>query len=155
MTENCFSYFKLSQEKRQVRKGNTMNKLKCPYFDSCDAPLCPLEGEEGLKNGIWYPEEEICRRRGLNYPWLKTQKKIAKRAKHSDGYFTLQMLTHPCRISRGITGLDPDKDEGPQLQKWFKKHPVLKPPKRGFRGNFKTALKQGFMVSNHAGKGTL
>jgi len=150
--ENCFSYFKLSQEKKQVRRGNTMNKLKCPYFDSCNAPLCPMEDEEGLKKAIWYPDEEICRRRGLNYPWLRTQRKIAKRAKHG-GYFTIQMLSHPCRISQGIVGLDPDKDEGPQLQKWFKKHPVLKPPKRGFRGNFKTALKATFMVSNHAGKG--
>jgi len=130
-----------------------MNKLECPYFDSCNAPLCPLD-EEGLKKAIWYPGEDICKRR-LNRPWLQTQRKIAKRAKHGDGYFTFEMITHPCRICKGIEGLDPDKDEAPQLEKWFKKHPVLKPPKRGFRGNFKTASKATFMASNHAGKGTL
>ena len=130
-------------------------KQKCPYFDSCSAPLCPMENEEELKKAIWYPDEEVCRRRGLNHPWLKAQKKIARRAKHSDGYFTIQMLTHPCRICKGIEGLDPDKEEGPQLEKWFKKHPVLKPTKRGLRGNFKPALKGGFMVSKHAGRGGL
>ena len=148
MTEkNCFSYFKLSQGKKQVRRGNTMNKLECPYFDSCNAPLCPLD-EEGLKKAIWYPDEGICKRR-LNRPWLKIQKKIAKRAKHSDGYFTIQMLVHSCRICKGIEGLDPDKEEGPQLQKWLKNHSA----KRGLRGVSKPCSKGGVTTQNHALKG--
>jgi len=128
-------------------------KQKCPYFDTCSAPLCPMENEEELKKAIWYPDEEICRRRGLNYPWLKTQRKIGKRAKHSDGYFTLQMLTHLRRVCKGIEGLDPDRDEAPQLQKWLKNHPVLKPTKRGLRGVSKPCSKAGFMVQNRAVRG--
>ena len=148
MTEkNCFSYFKLSQGKKQVRRGNTMNKLECPYFDSCNAPLCPLD-EEGLKKAIWYPDEEICKRRGLNYSWLKVQKKIGRRAKHG-GYFTFEMITHSCRISQGITGLDPDKEEGPQLEKWLRN----RSPKRGLRGVSKPCSKGGFMAQNRALRG--
>ena len=126
-----------------------MNKLKCPHFDSCNASLCPMENEEELRKAIWYPNEGVCKRRGLNHPWLKTQKKIAKRAKHGDGYFTLQMLSRLHRVCKGIEGLDPDKEEGPQLQKWLKNHPA----KRGLRGVSKPCSKAGFMVQNHALKG--
>jgi len=63
------------------------------------------------------------------------------------------MLSHPCRICKGIEGLDPDKEETPQLQKWLRKHPVLKPSRRGLRGNFKVASKATFVVSKRAGKG--
>ena len=124
-------------------------KQKCPYFDSCNAPLCPLEDEEELKKGIWFPDESVCKRRGLNYPWLKTQKKITKRARHSDGYFTIQMLSHLRRVCKGIEGLDPDKEEGPQLQKWLKNHPA----KRGLRGVSKPCSKGGFMAQNRALRG--
>jgi len=74
--------------------------LSYPNFDSCNAPLCPLD-EEGLKKAVWYPDEEICRRRGLNYPWLKTQKKIAKRAKHSDRYLPSKCSPASAGYARG------------------------------------------------------
>jgi len=27
-----------------------------------------MENEEELKKAVWYPDEEVCRRRGLNSP---------------------------------------------------------------------------------------
>ena len=34
------------------------------------------------------------------------------------------MLNRKCQIRKGITGLDPDKPEEQQLQKWMEGHPV-------------------------------
>ena len=65
------------------------------------------------------------------------------------------MLARLCRVCEGIEGLDPNKEEEPQLEKWFKKHPVLKTPKRGLRGVSKPCSKAGFMVQNRAVSGGL
>jgi hypothetical protein len=71
---------------------------------------------------IWYAEEEICRdREHRNLPWLQAQRKLAK--VKATGYFTLAMLKQDCFIKAGIQGLDPDKEERPQLQSWLKNHP--------------------------------
>jgi hypothetical protein len=35
------------------------------------------------------------------------------------------MLERICHISQGIKGLDPNKDEQPQLDLWLEKHPVF------------------------------
>ena len=94
----------------------------CPKFDKCGAPLCPLDSES-LKDGIWYPDEEICKRK--NVPaWVKAQRKIAKKTQDIDKYFNYAMLSRNCKIRKGISGIDPDKAEEPQLKKWFKAHPV-------------------------------
>ena len=103
-----------------------MASPQCPKFDVCNAPLCPMD-EESLSHGIWYPDEEICKRKAFaNMDWIKRQKKIAKKAKRMDRYFTFEMLKRNCVITKGIEGLDPDKPEEPQLKKWFKKHPEKK-----------------------------
>ena len=97
----------------------------CPNFEWCDAPLCPLD-EISLREGIWYPDEPICPRR-FKLAWLKVQRKISRLPNiDTDRYFNLEMLTRNCVISRGIKGLDPDREEGPQLKRWLKAHP----PKR-------------------------
>ncbi len=97
----------------------------CPKFDYCDAPLCPLD--EGIKERIWYPDEEICNSqyaKGLK--WVTNQRKVAKMATDETTYFTVRMLQHACIIRKGIRGLNPDKEEVLQLKKWFKEHPAKK-----------------------------
>ena len=85
----------------------------------CEAPFCPLESNNLI---IWYAGEEICRERvHRNHPAVQAQRKIAKVA--PAGYFTLEMLSRNCIIKTGMLGLDPDKEERPQLQLWLKNHP--------------------------------
>jgi hypothetical protein len=59
--------------------------------------------------------------------WVKRQKKVARKAV-LDGYFTLAMLNHDCRIRGGIKGVDPDgtdKERADDESAWFKAHPVI------------------------------
>ena len=94
---------------------------QCPRFEICSAPLCPLEEKE-LQNKIWYPDDEFCKKSPAP-KWVADQRKIAKKAKDRNKYFTYDMLRRNCRISKGISGLDPEKDEAPQLVRWFEMHP--------------------------------
>ena len=95
----------------------------CTLYETCNTPLCPLDGSS--LNGIWYPDEEICRSRVHgNLPWMKAQRKIARCANQTSGYFTLAMLNRNCIIRPGITGLDPNEPEEPQLKRWLDDHPV-------------------------------
>ena len=94
---------------------------ECSRFEICSALLCPLD-VENLQNKAWFPDEEYCKKSPVPQ-WVVNQRKIAKKAKDKNKYFTYDMLKRNCRISKGILGLDPDKDEAPQLAKWFKMHP--------------------------------
>jgi len=81
---------------------------QCSSFEDCSAPLCPLSGS--LPDAVWYPDEEVCNRRDRNKPkWLRTQRKI-KRLKpdYSASYFTLEMLSKIKRVTKQITGINPD-----------------------------------------------
>lgn len=101
-----------------------MEAKDCPKFDICSAILCPLNFPERY---TWYPSDEICKNRDyFNLDWIKNQKKIAKKAKDESKYFTFQMLNRNCRITKGIIGLDQEKDEGFQLKKWLTLHPAQK-----------------------------
>ena len=64
----------------------------CPRFNVCSANLCPFDPQ--LSERIWYPEEAICTKQGMlkEYPWMKSQRKIARRCKDPDKYFTIEML---------------------------------------------------------------
>jgi hypothetical protein len=89
-------------------------------YEVCEAPFCPLESNSLI---IWYAGEEICRERvHRNIPLVQAQRKIAKFA--PAGYFTLEMLNRNCIIKTGMLGLDPDREERPQLQLWLKNHPA-------------------------------
>ena len=102
--------------KKRVRS----EREECKMYEVCEAPFCPLESN-GLI--IWYAGEEICRERVYrNHPMVQAQRKIAKFA--PTGYFTLEMLIRNCIIKTGMLGLDPDKEERPQLQLWLKNHPA-------------------------------
>lgn len=108
----------------------------CKKFNYCSAPLCPLD-EESLRDGLWYPDEEICTTQP--YPnWIKTQRKIARRCKDKDKYFTYEMLDRNCVMGKGMVGLDPDRDEKPQLKRWLRIHP----PKRKLSEEEKEELRK-------------
>lgn len=92
--------------------------ISCSKYDICSAPLCPLDKNEGR---VWYPNEEICTKHRHN--WILTQRKLSKRAKSKDQYFTFEMLQRDCVIMTGITGISPDQEnEREQIKKWMSKH---------------------------------
>jgi len=93
-------------------------------FIKCSAPLCPLD--EDLDTQMWYPDEPICAKEGisLEHPWLQTQKKIAKRTRRQGLYYTGKMVQRNCVVGVGMVGLDPDRDEKPQLERWLRIHPA-------------------------------
>ena len=54
----------------------------CPSFESCNAPLCPLDPQ--LKDCIWFADEDICSgRAGSGKRWIKKQRSITKRQTNS------------------------------------------------------------------------
>ena len=93
--------------------------------------------------------------------WVRRQRKIAKMGlPFETGYFTRAMLDHPCRLVRGIKGIDPDgtdKERASDEAAWFTAHPVMTAEMRekrrvigqknkGFisgNGNKKTLLEAG------------
>jgi len=102
--------------KKRVRS----EREECKMYEVCEAPFCPLESNSLI---IWYAGEEICRERmHRNLPLVQAQRKIAKFV--PAGYFTMEMLSRNCIIKTGMLGLDPDKEERPQLQLWLKNHPA-------------------------------
>ena len=138
--------------------GNKMTE--CPQFNTCSAPLCPLDKE--IQDRLWYPDEPICKSQkyGKGVLFVKNQRKIAKRIKkeNKDRYFTYDMLNRKFRITGALCGLDPDKDEKAQLERWLKKHPVLKElseeerQKRGERLKRIRGVKKVVMKSGEVGK---
>jgi len=105
-------------------------KTKCSVVESCDAPLCPLKKD--TQNGIvWFSDEKICgNREFLKLLWVKQQKKIARKCKDKNTYFTFAMLNKNYIVKSGITGLNPDKislkTEAKEVEKWLESHPEKK-----------------------------
>ena len=65
---------------------------QCRYYPKCEAPLCPLDNQ-ALGTAIWYPDEPICRRKGLpDTRWLSIQRRIARKAVHRDLFFQISDL---------------------------------------------------------------
>lgn len=100
-----------------------MTAQECNGWDSCNAPLCPLDPQT-LECGCWYPDEDICpsRTHGRNLKWIGNQKKIKKKAKREDLYFIVSMIDRDIIVRTGIEGLDPNEEEAPQLSRWMEKH---------------------------------
>jgi hypothetical protein len=137
--------------------------MDCKYFDGCSAPLGPRD--EGVADRTWFPDEDICRLADVP-GWVKRQRKVSRKAALG-GYFTLAMLRHDCRISKGMKGIGPDGTDKKRVADeaaWFKAHPVITKeerkkykataeknavehrPGRGFRG-------KGYLDTPRAGKG--
>jgi hypothetical protein len=100
-----------------------MKATDCKRFDSCSAPICPLN----QCSGTWVADEEICRSSSFSSEgWLQNQKKIAKRTRDFETYYTYTMLQRNFIIGKGITGLDPDHDISELEQdetRWLNFHP--------------------------------
>lgn len=103
-----------------------MNKVKqnCRYYNGCNAPLCPMATPQEQIFGVWYPDEDICRRRKEVPQWVKQQRKVAKRLNDENvkTYFSLDMLKVPFRVTKKVIGIDPDKNESRQKTAWFKRY---------------------------------
>lgn len=110
------------------KKDPDYEMTKCPYYDSCSAPICPLH-QGSMEMGVWYPDEEICKRRDFcKSEWVQNQKKILSKhnKKPVPGYFTVKMLDRKIVIKGGIVGLDSDKSLPSDEKKWIDSHPEYK-----------------------------
>jgi hypothetical protein len=98
----------------------------CPNFQDCSAPFCPADADS-LKSGLWYTDEGICSLVVFkNLTWIMNQKRIAKKARNKDFYFTKTMLDRTCIVTGATEGLDPDKtdvDNCKAVKAWLKTHP--------------------------------
>jgi hypothetical protein len=98
--------------------------MDCKYFDGCSAPVCPKDA--GQEHTTWFPDEDVCRLADVP-EWVKRQRKVSKKAAPG-GYFTVAMLRHDCRITRGMKGINPDgtdKERAADEAAWFKAHPAI------------------------------
>ena len=124
-----------ARQEPELDGGRSLRPSACAFFESCQAPLCPLD-QSSLK-GIWYADEEICRSRAYaGLAWIRGQRKIGR--VKARGYFTLEMLRRNCIVKRGIAGLDSDAEEEPQLRRWLADHTE----RRGMSEEKKAALRQ-------------
>lgn len=107
-------------------EGNQTTTLRakdCPRWDSCSANICPLDL---IDNAGWFPDEEICTSRNYSaLPWIKRQRKIARKVRNKDFFFTHKMLNHNCIVTVATEGIDPDADFADTetlVKRWIKKH---------------------------------
>jgi len=116
-----------------------METKECQRFDSCSAPICPL-----CSGDIWYADEDICSSQKFkDLVWIKNQRKISKRAKDNDTYYTIRMLEQNCVIGRGIKGLDTDHDlimRERDEDRWLQEHPIKLPLSEGRRKELKDRM---------------
>ena len=88
-------------------KSQTLEEIKCPRFENCNATMCPLA--PNLEHLIWYPDEELCgAKKFQTLHWIKKQKAIIKAKAPTDKFFTVNMLKSLRQARKGIEGLDPD-----------------------------------------------
>ena len=108
-----------------------MKSIECPYFDSCNAPICPLD--ENKEKAIWYSHEAICKNPEYSdLDFIITQKKITKvnKTRSVKGYFTFKMLNQKIIVRSGIQGINEDTPiESSSIleENWLRKHrPISK-----------------------------
>jgi hypothetical protein len=98
-----------------------MKPVECENYLRCDASLCPLD--PGLQESTWYPGESICNRsRYIDLQFIRIQKKIKKKTRYTEYFYTYAMLNKNMVIRGGIKGIDPDRDSAPQIESFQKKH---------------------------------
>lgn len=99
---------------------------KCPNIN-CSSPICPLDPMTMKENCVWFPDEDICRK---SFPpqWVKNQKKIKRKTKNVETYYTFKMIARNCVIAKGITGILPEGIGRTSIEirekNWLKKHPA-------------------------------
>jgi len=99
-----------------------MDFKDCKRFNYCGANICPYDPDKN--NKTWYPGEEICNLQNRKNLFIRNQKKIAKRCKAIESYFTYAMLNRKCIIRTGVKGIFPDSQVNEKQQEinWLKKH---------------------------------
>jgi len=62
--------------------NNKTSMEQCLFYDNCNAPICPLAGDDDL---IWFPSDgPICKREDFqDFPCIKMQRKIKQARKYS------------------------------------------------------------------------
>jgi hypothetical protein len=121
-----------------------MKAIECPFFNSCNSPICPLD--ENKEKAIWYSYEAICKNPEYScLEFIITQKKITKvnKTRSVKGYFTFKMLNQKIIVRSGIQGINEDTPiessfilEG----NWLRKHkPISKEGIEKRRINMKKA----------------
>jgi hypothetical protein len=84
------------------------NQKVCRHFQNCDASICP---EQNPDETIWFPDESVCRSKHYAaLKWVRKQKKIQRKTKYRDFYFTKSYIEKIRRVTSGTRGLRPDKD---------------------------------------------
>jgi len=86
----------------------------CPSFETCKAPLCPLD--RSFNFAVWYPDEDICGKRGLPDDIrriIRTQRKIARKATAMDSSFDVSQLKNIKRVHNSIKGKNSDTSRKP------------------------------------------
>jgi hypothetical protein len=108
-----------------------MKAIECPFFNSCNAPICPLD--ENKEKAIWYSNEAICKNTEYSdLDFIITQKKITKvnKTRSVKGYFTFKMLNQKIIVRSGIQGINEDTPiESSSIleENWLRKHrPISK-----------------------------
>jgi hypothetical protein len=100
--------------------------------------------------GIWYTDEEVCRKQGLGkILWIKNQRKLQKGEKtQKRGYFTKEMLDRNIRLSKTTAGINPDSINTAELEKnWIESRKPIRElseeEKNVLRDRIKKASLQG------------
>lgn len=118
------------ETKEKEEEHSQSDYLECKYYQEgeCNAPICPLN-DKSIKKAIWFPNEEICKRRQFSkINWIVNQKKINHHGtKHINNFFTAEMLNRKMIVRKNIKGLNPDQYKYEQEKKWILKHPEKKP----------------------------
>jgi hypothetical protein len=95
-------------------------RTKCCWFETCSAPLCPMD-RGSLEYGQWFPDEEVCQRRfsGDAFRWLRQQRKLKalEADMDPDRCFTFGMLVKLTRAMASVKGLSPDTADFPGAER--------------------------------------
>lgn len=106
-----------------------MEAKECSVWENCSANICPAD-EINMDCACWYPNEEYCTAHKFSkLLWVKNQRKIARKARNKDLYFTKEMLDRNFIITAATEGLDPDKtdyQDDRAVKNWLRKHPEKK-----------------------------
>ena len=91
-------------------RTNTTPIEDCPSFSGCSAPICPLA--DNVEYCVFYPDEPICTSTKFRQPWVRIQRRIARRTKCNVnvGYFTVKMLESITAVTAAIKGINPEFD---------------------------------------------
>lgn len=98
-----------------------MNIQDCKSKVGCNASICPLLEQDEREHLCWFSDEDICKIIHT-LTFSKQQKKIKKKCRYPDTYFTYDMLNRNFTVGKAIRGLDPDRKRSPQLKIWLKNH---------------------------------